>query len=180
MTILQHREMKTSRYPFQHWIAACVCLLFFGSTVQAQYSPVPSIKNGMADPYGRRLDMRVALFSALRSPSGTYQGELNGDFAEYARRALKAMPGAKILIDVKTIGTFEQPGCKRLHSDIAVPEVQWKDASGVMHSFTYQFEVNLCPDGRPPMPPEGGLGASSSSGPRVGQAMVGGKKEVRP
>lgn len=100
------------------------------------------------------LDMSAAMFSALKSHSGTYKGELTGDFAAYARKALKLPSSAKVYVDVKTVGMFEQPGCRRLRADITVPELRWKDSAGMEQSFSYQYEMNLCPDGRPPMPDE--------------------------
>lgn len=102
----------------------------------------------------RRMDMRIALFTALRSPSGAYKGELTGDFAEFARKNLKLPSTAKVWVEVKTIGTIESTKCHRMHADITIPELKWIDKSGVEQSFAYQYEINLCPDGSPPVPAE--------------------------
>lgn len=94
-------------------------------------------------------DIHDAFFSALRSESGSYEGELKGDFAAQVHKmANKAAP---VFVRIKTIRVFKQPGCKRLKAEITAPEISWVDTkTGAAQSFSYIFEMNLCPDGMPP------------------------------
>lgn len=95
-------------------------------------------------------DIHDAFFSALRSEQGSYQGELKGDFGAFVRQKLSTT--APVYVAVSTVRAFKQKGCKRLRADITVPDLTWKDAkSGAINSFSYRYEMNLCPDGTPPM-----------------------------
>lgn len=100
--------------------------------------------------HAQQADMREALFAGLKSEQGTYKGQLKGDFAALVHKTLKTT--APVYVAVSTVREFKQQGCKRMRADISVPEVTWRDAkTGVQNSFQYRYEMNLCPNGGPPM-----------------------------
>lgn len=99
--------------------------------------------------HAQQLDIHDAMFAALLSEQGVYKGELKGDLAAMLQQKLKTT--APVFVDVTTVRTFAQQGCKRLRADITVPGFTWKDQkTGVENSFSYRYEMNLCPDGSPP------------------------------
>lgn len=98
----------------------------------------------------QQADMREAMFAGLKSEQGTYKGELKGDFAALVHQTLKTK--APVFVSVSTVRAFKQQGCKRMRADISVPEFTWRDAkTGAQNSFQYRYEMNVCPDGSPPM-----------------------------
>lgn len=99
--------------------------------------------------HAQQSDIHDAMYAALRSEQGTYKGELKGDFAALVHQKLNTT--APVFVAVSTVRAFKQQGCKRLRADITVPDVTWKDPkTGVQNSFSYRYEMNLCPDGSPP------------------------------
>jgi len=99
--------------------------------------------------HAQQSDIHDAMYAALRSDQGVYKGELKGDFAALVHQKLNT--SAPVFVAVSTVRAFKQQGCKRLRADITVPDLTWKDPkTGVQNSFSYRYEMNLCPDGSPP------------------------------
>lgn len=95
-------------------------------------------------------DMRDAMFAALKSPSGTYQGKLDGVFGDLMRKEMGS--NADIFVNVTTVRAFKQTGCKRLRAMLSAPDVKWNDTkTGQPQSFSFGYEMNVCEDGSPPM-----------------------------
>lgn len=93
-------------------------------------------------------DWRALLLSALQSPTGTVDTVLAGPFAEQAKQGLKTSDD--IRVKVSTVAALPQPGCKRMEVLMYIPDKKFPTSDGGEHEFRTGFQLNLCPDGRPP------------------------------
>jgi hypothetical protein len=97
-----------------------------------------------------QMDMHDAFMAALHSSEGGYKGELRGDFAAFVREKLNT--SSSVFVDVQVVRVFKQVGCKRLQAKITVPDVKWQDKkTGNDILFSYEYAMNLCSDGGPPL-----------------------------
>jgi hypothetical protein len=112
--------------------------------------PVLSAALAAQTAHAQRSDIHDAMFAALRSQQGAYTSELKGDFAALVQQKLNT--SAPVFVAVSTVRAFKQQGCKRLRADVTVPDLTWEDPkTGAQNSFSYRYEMNLCPDGSPPL-----------------------------
>lgn len=110
-------------------------------------------------------DIRDAMFSALKSPAGTFKGELTGPTGATIRQVTKS--SGPVFAEISTVKTFTNPECKRLKTSILAPQAIFADPkTGQQKSFNYTFFMNMCPDGSPP---EDGL---SGIGPDEGVRLI--------
>lgn len=95
-------------------------------------------------------NFRALFAEAIDSPNGNARTEVRGALLEKMQSEIKT--NARIFVDVKTIGTLKQPGCKRLQVLFSAPEsrLPTKDG-GVAPLKGVGFQLNMCRDGRPPM-----------------------------
>ncbi len=91
---------------------------------------------------------RSIIMTALHSPTGTAESILVGPMADKAREGLKTTED--IRIKVTTVATLPQPGCKRLEIMMYIPDKKFPTTDGGQHEFRSGFQLNVCPDGRPP------------------------------
>ncbi len=93
-------------------------------------------------------DWRGIVMQALNSPSGSAEVVLTGPLAEKTKAGLKT--DADILLRVSTVATLPQPGCKRMEVLMYIPGKKFPTTDGGEHEFRSGFQLNVCPDGRPP------------------------------
>lgn len=93
-------------------------------------------------------EVREAFMRAVKSPEGRYEGPLTGATVAGIQRRFRT--DAPFFIRITTIHHFKQKGCKRLQSNIYAPDSMIKRADGTSAPFDFGFQMNLCPDGRPP------------------------------
>jgi hypothetical protein len=90
---------------------------------------------------------KALLIQAIDAPDGKASGELVGPVAELFRQATGS--SAPVLADVSTIKSFQQEGCKRLQLRLQQGGVKGKD--GKQGEVVFNYELNLCRDGSPPI-----------------------------
>ena len=91
-------------------------------------------------------DLRPFLVAAIDAPDGRAAGTLAGPFAELLRsRGISAAP---LLVEVTTLRTYREPGCKRLNVQFQQRAVRVGDAPPIDREIA--FQLNYCRDGQPP------------------------------
>lgn len=93
-------------------------------------------------------DWRSIIMTALQSPSGAAESILIGPMADKAKQGLKTTED--IRIKVTTVASLPQAGCKRLEVLMYIPDKKFPTTDGGQHEFRSGFQLNVCPDGRPP------------------------------
>lgn len=92
-------------------------------------------------------DVRTLLLAAHDAPDGAVAGVLTGPSAEAISQRFGT--NAPILVDVQTLRTLGQPGCRRLGVRISQEGVQLPGASAPRLQVI-EFGVDHCRDGLPP------------------------------
>ncbi len=91
-------------------------------------------------------DLRPLLVAAIDAPVGRAAGTLAGPLAEVLRsRGISAAP---LLVEVTTLRSFGEPGCRRLDVRFRQSAVKLGDAPPTDRSAA--FQLNYCRDGQPP------------------------------
>lgn len=93
-------------------------------------------------------DWRALILDAIRSPTGGIDTVLTGPLAEQAKRGLKT--SEDIRVRISTVAALPQPGCKRMEVLMYIPDKKFPTTDGGEHEFRTGFQLNICPDGRPP------------------------------
>lgn len=86
------------------------------------------------------------LLQAIDAPDGRAQGEIVGPIADKFRETTKS--NAPVMVEVTTLKSFKQEGCKRLNVRMKQADVPTKD--GGKTEFAVDYGINLCRDGSPP------------------------------
>ncbi len=92
-------------------------------------------------------DVRTLLLAAHDAPDGTVAGVLTGTSAEAISQRFAT--SAPIFVDVQTLRTLPQPGCRRLAVRISQDGVQLPGAAAPRLQVI-EFGVDHCRDGLPP------------------------------
>lgn len=93
-------------------------------------------------------DWRALILGALQSPTGSVDTVLTGPYADQAKKGLKT--NEDIRVRVFTVASLPQPGCKRMEVLMYIPDKKFPTTDGGEHEFRTGFQLNVCPDGRPP------------------------------
>lgn len=91
-------------------------------------------------------DLRPLLVAAIDAPDGRATGTLDGPVAESLRR--RAVSEAPLLVEVTTLRTYREPGCKRLNVRFEQRAVKLGDAPPADRAAA--FQLDYCRDGQPP------------------------------
>jgi hypothetical protein len=89
---------------------------------------------------------KAAMLEAIDAPAGRVSGVLRGPVADQFAGTTKST--APVEINVTTIKSFKQEGCKRLNVRLKQANVPTKD--GKLTEFGVDYGINLCRDGSPP------------------------------
>lgn len=101
-----------------------------------------------APPEERFESIRPLILRALDSPEGRASGILDGPLAQRLRTEFRT--AADLQVEVSTLHTFKQPGCKRLSIQMRLPGVIVRMPSGASREFQTDTALNMCRDGNPP------------------------------
>ena len=94
-------------------------------------------------------ELKDLALQALKSPSGSARAEIIGPYSEFIRAKIQR-PDAKVFAEVKTVATFKQQECKRLHLRITTPGTLLLTSDGSSRMLDMSAQMNMCPNGRPP------------------------------
>ncbi len=101
--------------------------------------------SGFAQQLGAAVD---AVLTADGLSSRTV--EITDGFRDYVRQATGSR--SRVFADVAAVKLFPVAGCKRIAVVVRAPEALARDsATGQQTPFRFDFEMNLCRDGSPPM-----------------------------
>ncbi len=91
-------------------------------------------------------NVRLVMLEAIDAPDGTAKGFIVGPIAE----KFDTTTGARspVMVEVTTLKSYQQVGCKRLNVRLKQANVPGKD--GTSAEFGIDYGVNLCRDGSPP------------------------------
>lgn len=89
---------------------------------------------------------KAAMIEAIDAPGGRATGVLRGPIADQFVMTTKST--SPVEIEVTTIKSFKQEGCKRLNVRLKQANVPTKD--GKTTDFGIDYGINLCRDGSPP------------------------------
>lgn len=89
---------------------------------------------------------KAAMLEAIDAPGGRVSGILRGPVADQFAGTTKST--APVEIEVTTIKSFKQEGCKRLNVRLTQANVPAKH--GKLGEFGIDYGINLCRDGSPP------------------------------
>jgi len=109
-------------------LMAFVAFLTSASAIAAEYS------------------IRSAMLEAIDAHDGTVKGFVVGPIAN--RFASTTGSKSPVMVEVTTLKSFQQDGCKRLNVRLKQANVQAKD--GKSAEVEIDYGVNLCRDGSPP------------------------------
>jgi hypothetical protein len=104
-------------------------MIAFGQATAAEYS-----------------NLKLAMMEAIGAPGGMITGTVVGPVAD--KFASTTGSRSPVMVDVTTLKSFRQEGCKRLNVRLKQSNVQAKDGKSV--EFGIDYGVNLCRDGNPP------------------------------
>lgn len=100
-------------------------------------------------PYAHaQTELRDALMAAMNAESGQIETILTGPMAEAARAGLQTTDD--IVVRISTVSALRQAGCKRMDVLLYIPDKKFPTTDGGSHEFRTGFQLNVCPDGRPP------------------------------
>lgn len=105
------------------------CLIAFGQATAAEYS-----------------NLKLAMLEAIDAPGGVVSGVVVGPVAD--KFASTTGSQSPVMVEVTTLKSFRQEGCKRLNVRLKQANVPAKD--GKSAEFGIDYGVNLCRDGSPP------------------------------
>lgn len=88
----------------------------------------------------------AAMIKAIDAPDGRVSGILRGPIAD--QFAMTTKSSSPVEIEVTTIKSFKQEGCKRLNVRLKQANVPTQD--GKTTEFGIDYGINLCRDGSPP------------------------------
>jgi len=91
-------------------------------------------------------DLRPLLVAAIDAPDGRAAGTLAGPLAEVLR--MRGVSAAPLLVEVTTLASHQQPGCKRLNVRFQQRDVKIGNAPPADRELA--FQLNYCRDGQPP------------------------------
>jgi len=91
-------------------------------------------------------DLRPLLVAAIDAQDGRATGTLDGPVAEALRH--RAVSEAPLLVEVTTLRTYREPGCKRLNVRFEQRAVKLGDAPPA--DRTAAFQLDYCRNGQPP------------------------------
>lgn len=89
---------------------------------------------------------KTAMLEAINAPDGRASGILRGSIADQFASGTKST--SPVEIEVTTLKSFRQEGCKRLNVRLKQANVPTTD--GKMTGFGIDYGINLCRDGNPP------------------------------
>lgn len=110
-------------------IAAAVAYLAASGAMAAEYSSIKPL-----------------MLEAIDAPGGTAKGVIAGPIAD--KFAATTGSRSPVVVEVATLKSYQQEGCKRLNVRLKQAGVQTKD--GKSAEFGIDYGVNLCRDGSPP------------------------------
>lgn len=105
------------------------CSIAFGQATAAEYS-----------------NLKLAMLDAIDAHGGMITGTVIGPVAD--KFASTTGSRSPVMVEVTTLKSFQQEGCKRLNVRLKQANVQSKD--GKSAEFGIDYGVNLCRDGSPP------------------------------
>jgi len=91
--------------------------------------------------------VKPLLMQAIDAPGGAAKGILTGPIAEKMHQTTQSRDPVRV--EVTTLKTYKQEGCKRLNVRLVQPNALTKD--GGRADFTVDYGINLCRDGTAPM-----------------------------
>lgn len=124
--------------------AASRTLLLAGIALGAWTVPI----GGAAATVGAHVveDLRPLLVAAIDAADGAARGVLAGPVSEVLRR--QGVSAEPLAVEVTTLRTYRQAGCKRLNVRFAQRAVKIGDAPP--RDRVISFQLNYCRDGQPP------------------------------
>lgn len=105
------------------------CMIAFGQATASEYS-----------------NLKLAILEAIDASGGMVTGIVIGSIAD--KFASTTGSRGPVMVEVTTLKSFRQEGCKRLNVRLKQTNVQAKD--GKSAEFGIDYGVNLCRDGSPP------------------------------
>ena len=90
--------------------------------------------------------VKPVMLEALNAPGGTANGVLVGPIAD--KFAASTGSAAPVVVEVTTLKSFKQEGCKRLNVRLKQANVPTKE--GKLAEFGVDYSLNLCRDGSAP------------------------------
>ncbi len=90
--------------------------------------------------------IKELLMAAIRSPSGTSRGIIEGKEADTVHQTTGSTDPLRG--EVTTIKHYKQEGCSRLALKLIQPNTPTKQ--GIKTDFELHYELNLCQNGKPP------------------------------
>ncbi|MGZ8256612.1 MAG: hypothetical protein ACXWTX_02455 [Gallionella sp.] len=94
--------------------------------------------------------MRGLMYEALSSQSGSARGIIEGKEADKIHQTTGSNDPTQCV--VTTIKHFKEAGCSRLSIKLIQPNVPTQQ--GTKTEFAFNYELNLCMSGRPPLSTE--------------------------
>jgi hypothetical protein len=91
-------------------------------------------------------NLKLAILEAIDASGGMVTGIVIGSIAD--KFASTTGSRGPVMVEVTTLKSFRQEGCKRLNVRLKQTNVQAKD--GKSAEFGIDYGVNLCRDGSPP------------------------------
>jgi hypothetical protein len=91
--------------------------------------------------------VKPVMLEALDAPGGTANGILVGPIAD--KFSATTASAAPVVVEVTTLKSFKQEGCKRLNVRLKQANVPTKE--GKLTEFAVNYGLNLCRDGNAPI-----------------------------
>jgi hypothetical protein len=91
-------------------------------------------------------NLKLAMMEAIDAPGGVVTGTVVGPIAD--KFASTTGSRSLVMVEVTTVKSYRQEGCKRLNVRLKQANVLAKD--GKSGDFGIDYGVNLCRDGSPP------------------------------
>lgn len=90
--------------------------------------------------------IKPLLIQAIDAPGGRMSAVLTGDIANFFKGVTRS--SHPVIANVTTVGSFNQPGCKRLN--LHLQQQLDETVSGESQGFDVAYGINLCRDGDAP------------------------------
>ncbi len=90
--------------------------------------------------------IKPLLIQAIDAPDGKVSAVLTGDVANFFKRVTRS--SYPVMANVTTVGSFDQPGCKRLNLHLQQRGVE--TTTGELRNFDVAYGINFCRDGDAP------------------------------
>lgn len=91
--------------------------------------------------------IRTAMIEAIDAPEGKVSGRVVGRAADFISNATKSP--APITLEISTLQSFKQAGCKRFQIALRQENVPTIDGKRAVYAPT--LTMNMCRDGSPPV-----------------------------